>query len=70
MPMSPAKMVRYASLGAEATSPPIGGVVAGYYLDQYFGTYPKLTLALLVIGVVLGFYRLIAAGAKLRDEPR
>ncbi len=59
-------MLRYASLGVEATSPPIAGVVAGYYLDDYFGTYPKLTLVLFFTGVVLGFYRLISAAAKMR----
>jgi F0F1-type ATP synthase assembly protein I len=69
MPLSTGKMLRYASLGAEITSPPIAGAVGGYYLDEYFATYPKLTLALLLAGVVLGFYRLIAVGIKMRQEP-
>ena len=33
-----------------------GGAFLGHYLDGRFGTQPVLTLILLVLGLMLGFY--------------
>ena len=41
-----------------------GGAFLGHYLDGRFGTQPVLTLILLVLGLVLGFYD---AYRRLRD---
>ncbi len=67
MALNVTKMVRYASLGAELTSPPIVGAVVGYYLDDYLKTSPYLTMALLLAGVAVSFYRLILLTTSLRN---
>lgn len=33
-----------------------GGAVLGHFLDERFGTRPVLTLVLLVLGLLIGFY--------------
>ena len=58
---------RFAAIGAEFFSPILGGAIAGYYLDQHFGTQPAIAVAGVFLGIVLGFYRLIV---ELRDFQR
>lgn len=57
---SQGRMWRFAAIGAELVSPILGGAVLGYYLDEYFRTAPALAVTCLLLGVFLGFYRLIA----------
>jgi F0F1-type ATP synthase assembly protein I len=59
MALSTAKMAKFAAVGIEFTSPIIGGALIGHYLDLYFGTDPWQTLCWFLLGVFLGFYRLI-----------
>ena len=49
---------RLATIGLEFASPIIGGLIAGYYLGEYFHRFWIGPLALFG-GVFLGFYRLI-----------
>jgi F0F1-type ATP synthase assembly protein I len=50
--------LRITVIGLEFSSPIVAGLVAGYYLGQYFHR-PWLGLLGLLGGVFLGFYRLI-----------
>ncbi len=59
MALSPAKMLRYAAIGIGFSSPIIGGILVGHYLDQYFRTDPLLTFVMFLLGVFAGFYNLI-----------
>jgi F0F1-type ATP synthase assembly protein I len=59
MALTPGKMVRYASVGVEFTSPMLAGAIIGHYLDVYMKTDPYLTLIMFLLGVFAGFYRLI-----------
>ncbi len=68
MAIDAGKMVRYASIGIEFSSPMIGGAIMGHYLDQYFKTDPYLTLAMFVLGMLAGFYRLITALSAFQKE--
>jgi F0F1-type ATP synthase assembly protein I len=68
MAIDAGKMVRYASIGIEFSSPMVGGAIMGHYLDQYFKTDPYLTLAMFVLGMLAGFYRLITALSAFQKE--
>lgn len=68
MAIDAGKMVRYASIGIEFSSPMVGGAIVGHYLDQYFKTDPYLTLAMFVMGMLAGFYRLITALSAFQKE--
>ncbi len=68
MAIDPGKMVRYASIGIEFSSPMVGGAIMGHYLDQYFKTDPYLTLAMFLLGMLAGFYRLITALSAFQKE--
>jgi len=68
MAIDAGKMVRYASIGIEFSSPMVGGAIVGHYLDQYFKTDPYLTLAMFVLGMLAGFYRLITALSAFQKE--
>ncbi len=59
MPVSPGKMLRYAAIGTEFVSPIVVGPVVGHYLDLYFGTDPKLTVLMLLLGVIAGGFNLV-----------
>lgn len=50
------------SVGFSISLPIVAGAIAGSYLDKIFGTGPKLTLLLVVVGLFLGLgsiYRII-----------
>jgi F0F1-type ATP synthase assembly protein I len=68
VPLTPAKMLRYGAVGFEFSSPMIAGAVAGHYLDKYFGTDPKLTLIMFLLGVLAGFVRLIMTLRELQKS--
>jgi F0F1-type ATP synthase assembly protein I len=63
--MTAGRMARLVGLGFEVTTPPAAGALFGHFvLDPFFGTDPWLTLVMFLLGVFLGFYRLIA---EVRD---
>ncbi len=51
--------LRLAAIGVEFFSTILGLVVAGYLLDTYFNLTPWLGVIGLILGLVLGIYRLI-----------
>jgi ATP synthase protein I len=66
--MTPGKMLRWASVGVEFSSPIVGGAIVGHYLDLYFKTDPWLTLIMFLLGVLAGFIRLIRSLAEFQRE--
>ncbi|HKV53577.1 MAG TPA: AtpZ/AtpI family protein [Candidatus Binataceae bacterium] len=52
------RYLRLGVVGVEFTSPILGGLIAGYYIGEYFHK-PWIGLVGLLGGVFLGFYRLI-----------
>jgi len=70
MPLTPAKMAQDGALGIEFVSPPIAGAVVGHFADLYFKTDPWLTLAMFLLGVFAGFFRLIVVLRDLQRELR
>ena len=44
--------------GAMIVGYSIGGLLAGWFLDQRLGTLPVFTVSLLFLGAVAAFYRL------------
>ena len=46
------------------------GAILGHYLDLYFHTDPWLTLVMFLLGVFVGFYRLIQELALFQRENR
>lgn len=59
MAMSAGKMATFAAIGWEFVTPPIAGAIIGHYLDLHFHTDPWITLAMFLLGLFGGFYRLI-----------
>jgi ATP synthase protein I len=59
MALSTGRMMRFAAIGFEFAWPMIAGAIIGHYLDLYFHTDPWLTLVMFLLGVFIGFYRLI-----------
>lgn len=49
----------YLGVAFELPGTIVGGLAAGYFLDQYFGTSPWLLIALTVFAFVGAFYRLV-----------
>ena len=70
MAMSPGRMMRFAAIGFEFAWPMIAGALLGHYLDLYFHTDPWLTLVMFLLGVFIGFYRLIQELALFQRENR
>lgn len=61
MPEQPDRLagMRYVAVGIEFGTTIAAAVVLGYYLDEYLGTAPWLTLLLAVGGLFGGLQRLI-----------
>ncbi len=59
MALSPAKMLKYSAIGSEVVSPLIVGPILGHYIDVYFGTDPKFTLVMFLLGLFAGGYNLV-----------
>jgi len=53
------KLIRFTSVAAVFTSPPLAGVVLGHLLDEHFHTDPWLTITLLIAGFIDGTYNLV-----------
>ena len=62
--------LRAMSLGWDLAVPIFGGVLLGYFLDQWLGTKPTFTIGLLVFGIFLGYYNIgkFIARMKRLDE--
>ncbi|MBM4242308.1 MAG: AtpZ/AtpI family protein [Deltaproteobacteria bacterium] len=65
--------VQMAALGLEFSSAVIGGLILGYYLDEWLGTEPWLTLLGTFAGLGTAVARMIALTRRfetIRDERR
>ena len=51
--------------GTELAVSVVGGVIAGYYLDRYFGSAPWLTLLFTLAGLAGGLSRMLWALKRL-----
>jgi len=60
-----ADALRATSLGWDLAIPICGGAVLGHFLDRHFGTGHVVTMGLLVLGVMIGFYNV---GRKIQQE--
>jgi F0F1-type ATP synthase assembly protein I len=57
--------LRLAAVGIEFFSTILGLIVFGYFLDTYFHTTPIFGVSGLLLGMVLGIYRLIVGLRRL-----
>ncbi len=46
----------------------IVGVLIGYLLDKFLKTFPYLTVALTIIGIIAGFYNILKVYRMMKDE--
>jgi F0F1-type ATP synthase assembly protein I len=60
-----ADALRATSMGWDLGLPICGGTMLGYYLDRRLNTGHVLTIGLLVLGVIVGFYNV---GRKIQQE--
>ncbi|HTO71766.1 MAG TPA: AtpZ/AtpI family protein [Myxococcota bacterium] len=71
---APIQMGRSAEAAWEASLSVVVGAFLGFFLDRWLGTGPVFTIALLVLGMVAGFRRLMrlaaAANAAKSEPPR
>ena len=70
MALSTGRMMRFAAIGFEFAWPMIAGAILGHYLDLYLHTDPWLTLVMFLLGVFIGFYRLIQELVLFQRENR
>jgi F0F1-type ATP synthase assembly protein I len=70
MAMSPGRMMRFATIGFEFAWPMVAAAIAGHYLDVYLHTDPWLTLVMFLLGVGVGFYRLVQELMLFQRENR
>jgi F0F1-type ATP synthase assembly protein I len=66
--MQSKKLIRFTSMAAVFTSPPIAGAVLGHLLDEHFHTDPWLTIILLIVGFIDGTFNLVKAGRAYIKE--
>jgi F0F1-type ATP synthase assembly protein I len=57
--------LRLAAVGIEFFSTILGLIVFGYFLDTYFHTMPVFGVSGLLLGMVLGIYRLVIGLRRL-----
>jgi ATP synthase protein I len=57
--------LRFAAIGIEFFSTILGLIVIGYFLDQHFDTTPALGVSGLLLGMILGIYRLVIGLGQL-----
>lgn len=63
--------IQMAALGLEFSSAVIGGLILGYYLDEWFGTKPWLTMLGVFAGLGTAVVRMIALTRRfqqIRDD--
>lgn len=56
------------TIGWTLALPIVGGALAGYFLDKWFGTKYIFTIGLMVFGIMSGFYNLFKVIRKY-DQP-
>ena len=61
-------LLNYSALGLEMGFSVVIGIVAGFYLDKYFNTYPYLTFVFMVFGMVAAFRTVYRAYKKLKKD--
>ncbi len=59
-----------ASVGLEMGASVAAGLIIGYYLDNYFGIFPWLTITGIIIGFIGGFNTLIRYLLKLQRRSK
>ena len=59
---------RFMATGFEFAGSVIGGLILGYYADDYLGTSPLLTLFFTLGGMFGAVYRLLWSLRKQREE--
>lgn len=55
-------------IGFGIALPMAGGALLGSFLDKTFSTAPRLTLGLIIIGIILGISNLFFYLKKMEDE--
>jgi F0F1-type ATP synthase assembly protein I len=65
---STASAYRFAAMGLEFGGTIAAAVIAGYYLDDYLGTAPLMTLLLTLAGMY-GALRLLLWSLKKHSQP-
>ncbi len=59
-----------ATVGLEMGASVAVGLIIGYYLDNYFGIFPWLTITGIIIGFIAGFNTLIRYLLKLQSRSK
>lgn len=60
--------LRLAGLGFELAASIAGGVLIGWWIDRRFGTSPRATVALGLVGLFGGMYNLIKTALRSGDR--
>ena len=58
------QMLIASQLGLYMVAATFAGLAIGYGLDKLFGTYPWLTISLLLLGIITGFVELFRFAKK------
>ncbi|HXX48383.1 MAG TPA: AtpZ/AtpI family protein [Myxococcota bacterium] len=66
---TPIQMGRSAEAAWEAALSVVVGAFLGYFADKWLGTGPVFTIALLLVGMIAAFRRLLRLSATDRSEP-
>ncbi|HEY3275713.1 MAG TPA: AtpZ/AtpI family protein [Syntrophorhabdaceae bacterium] len=61
-------LMAFGSLGLEMGLCVALGIVIGYFLDKYFGTYPYLSFSFLMIGILAAMKAVYTAAKKMEKE--
>jgi ATP synthase protein I len=67
--MNPRKLALAASVSTNLAAPIVGGVVLGYFLDEWLSTKPWLVVAGSLLGTTGAFLALYRIVNKLNQEP-
>ena len=49
----------FGNIGIAIVLPLVGGAIGGKYLDEIWGTYPKVTLTLFVVGFIISIVNIV-----------
>jgi ATP synthase protein I len=61
-------LLSYSSLGLEMGLCVAVGLAIGFYLDKYFHTYPYLSIAFLIVGILAAFKAIYVLAKKMEKE--
>lgn len=56
------------NIGLSMIIPLVGGALIGRFLDQKWSTSPKITITLIILGVLLGFYNMYRIIGEIEKE--